>query len=205
MRKIPLLLISIMGLGLSVSAQAAEKRYVSDDLSTYVHSGPGTKYRIVGTLNAGEPVELISTDSQFAQVKDEKGRTVWLPVEQLSNVPSMKTRIPELEAENQKLRQQLDNIDNTWNTRTADMQQRVADNDSIVSQLKAENEKLKNELIKSGKKLDIAEVNLDDRRRELILQWFMYGGGVAGAGLIFGLILPHLIPRRKKRNDRWMN
>ncbi len=194
-----------MGLGLSVSAQAAEKRYVSDDLSTYVHSGPGTKYRIVGTLNAGEPVELISTDSQFAQVKDEKGRTVWLPVEQLSNVPSMKTRIPELEAENQKLRQQLDNIDNTWNTRTADMQQRVADNDSIVSQLKAENEKLKNELIKSGKKLDIAEVNLDDRRRELILQWFMYGGGVAGAGLIFGLILPHLIPRRKKRNDRWMN
>ncbi len=84
------------------------------------------------------------------------------------------------------------------------MQQKVADNDNIVSQLKAENEKLKNELIKSGKKLEIAEVNLDDRRRELILQWFMYGGGVAGVGLILGLILPHIIPRRKKRNDGWM-
>lgn len=205
MRKIPLLLISIMGLGLSVGAHAAEKRYVSDELSTYVHSGPGTKYRIVGTLNAGEPVELISTDDKFAQVKDEKGRTVWLPIEQLNNTPSMKIRIPELEAENQKLRQQLDNIDNTWNTRTANMQQSVADNDSIVKQLKAENEKLKNELIKAGKKLEIVEVNLDDRRRELILQWFMYGGGVAGVGLIFGLILPHIIPRRKKRHDRWMN
>ncbi len=33
----------------------------------------------------------------------------------------------------------------------------------------------------------------------------MYGGGVAGAGLILGLILPHIIPRRRKRNDRWMN
>lgn len=132
--------------------------------------------------------------------------SVWLPTEQLSNIASMKTRIPELEAENQKLRQQLENIDSTWNNRTADMQQRVADNDSIVNQLKVENEKLKNELIKAGKKLDIAEVNLDDRRRELILQWFMYGGGVAGAGLIFGLILPHIIPRRKKRrNDRWMS
>ena len=84
------------------------------------------------------------------------------------------------------------------------MQQKVADNDSEVRQLKAENEKLKNELIKAGKKLDIAEVNLDDRRRELILQWFMYGGGVAGAGLILGLLLPHIIPRRKKRNDGWM-
>lgn len=205
MRKIPLLLISIMGLSLSVSASAAEKRYVSDDLSTYVHSGPGTKYRIVGTLNAGESVELISTDDGFAQVKDERGRTVWLPLEQLSATPSMKTRIPELEAENQKIRQQLENIDNTWNTRTADMQQRVADNDNTVKQLKAENEKLKNELIKAGKKLEIVEVNLDDRRRELILQWFMYGGGVAGVGLILGLILPHIIPRRKKRNDRWMS
>lgn len=203
MRKIPLLLISIMGLGLSLNTQAVEKRYVSDDLSTYVHSGPGTKYRIVGTLNAGEEVELISTDNKFAQVRDDKGRTVWLPADQLNNKQSMKTRIPELEAENQKLRQQLDNIDGTWNTRTADMQQKVADNDNIVRQLKAENEKLKNELIKSGKKLEIAEVNLDDRRRELILQWFMYGGGVAGAGLILGLILPHLIPRRKKRNDGW--
>ncbi|MCW2257919.1 SH3 domain protein [Providencia alcalifaciens] len=205
MRKIPLLLISIMGLSLSVSASAAEKRYVSDDLSTYVHSGPGTKYRIVGTLNAGESVELLSTDDNFAQVKDERGRTVWLPSEQLNTTPSMKTRIPELEAENQKLRQQLENIDNTWNTRTADMQQRVADNDNTVKQLKAENEKLKNELIKAGKKLEIVEVNLDDRRRELILQWFMYGGGVAGVGLILGLILPHIIPRRKKRNDRWMS
>lgn len=205
MRKIPLLLISIMGLSLSIGTAAAEKRYVSDELSTYVHSGPGTKYRIVGTLNAGESVELLSTDGNFAQVKDERGRTVWLPTEQLSNIPSMKTRIPQLEAENQKLRQQLENIDNTWNTRTSDMQQKVADNDNVVKQLKAENEKLKNELIKSGKKLEIAEVNLDDRRRELILQWFMYGGGVAGAGLIFGLILPHIIPRRKKRNDRWMS
>lgn len=205
MRKIPLFLISIIGLSLSIGTAAAEKRYVSDELSTYVHSGPGTKYRIVGTLNAGESVELLSTDGNFAQVKDERGRNVWLPTEQLSNIPSMKTRIPQLEAENQKLRQQLENIDNTWNTRTADMQQRVADNDNVVKQLKAENEKLKNELIKSGKKLEIAEVNLDDRRRELILQWFMYGGGVAGAGLIFGLILPHIIPRRKKRNDRWMS
>lgn len=31
----------------------------------------------------------------------------------------------------------------------------------------------------------------------------MYGGGVAGIGLLLGMVLPHLIPRRKK--DRWMN
>ena len=203
MRKI--LLISLIGLSLSMTAQAAEKRYISDELSTYVHSGPGNQFRIVGTLNAGDEVEVIATDKDFVQVKDSRGRTVWLASEQLSSQPSMKVRIPALEAENRELRDKLENIDNTWNTRTADMQNKVADSDNVVSQLKAENEKLKNELIKAGKKLEIVEVNLDDRRRELILQWFMYGGGVAGVGLIFGLILPHIIPRRKKRNDRWMS
>nr|WP_314264285.1 TIGR04211 family SH3 domain-containing protein [uncultured Moellerella sp.] len=203
MRKI--LLISLIGLSLSMTAQAAEKRYISDELSTYVHSGPGNQFRIVGTLNAGDEVEVIATDKNFVQVKDNRGRTVWLASEQLSSQPSMKVRIPALEAENRELRDKLENIDNTWNTRTADMQNKVADSDNVVSQLKSENEKLKNELIKAGKKLEIVEVNLDDRRRELILQWFMYGGGVAGVGLIFGLILPHIIPRRKKRNDRWMS
>ncbi len=188
-----------------MTAQAAEKRYISDELSTYVHSGPGNQFRIVGTLNAGDEVEVIATDKNFVQVKDNRGRTVWLASEQLSSQPSMKVRIPALEAENRELRDKLENIDNTWNTRTADMQNKVADSDNVVSQLKSENEKLKNELIKAGKKLEIVEVNLDDRRRELILQWFMYGGGVAGVGLIFGLILPHIIPRRKKRNDRWMS
>lgn len=32
----------------------------------------------------------------------------------------------------------------------------------------------------------------------------MYGGGVLGVGLLLGLLLPHMLPRRKK-SDRWMN
>lgn len=49
------------------------------------------------------------------------------------------------------------------------------------------------------KKLDAISVQLDDKQRDIILQWFMYGGGVAGAGLLLGLLLPHMIPRRKKK------
>ncbi|MHA6498813.1 TIGR04211 family SH3 domain-containing protein, partial [Escherichia coli] len=42
------------------------------------------------------------------------------------------------------------------------------------------------------------------RDSTIIMQWFMYGGGVLGLGLLLGLVLPHLIPTRK-RKDRWMN
>ncbi|SUI45122.1 SH3 domain-containing protein [Serratia marcescens] len=54
------------------------------------------------------------------------------------------------------------------------------------------------------KKVNAVNLQLDDKQRTIILQWFMYGGGVAGVGLLLGLLLPHLIPRRKN-NNRWMN
>ena len=73
-----------------------------------------------------------------------------------------------------------------------------------MEQLKEENQKLKNELIVAQKKVDAASVQLDDKQRTIIMQWFMYGGGVLGLGLLLGLVLPHLIPTRK-RKDRWMN
>ncbi|SPW45835.1 signal transduction protein [Escherichia coli] len=63
------------------------------------------------------------------------------------------------------------------------MQQKVAQSDSVINGLKEENQKLKNELIVAQKKVDAASVQLDDKQRTIIMQWFMYGGGRAGAWL----------------------
>ncbi|MCL6408747.1 TIGR04211 family SH3 domain-containing protein, partial [Dickeya dadantii] len=76
--------------------------------------------------------------------------------------------------------------------------------DSVINGLRQENQDLKNQLIVAQKKVSAANVQLDDKQRTIILQWFMYGGGVAGIGLLLGLLLPHIIPRKKK-NDRWMS
>ncbi len=64
---------------------------------------------------------------------------------------------------------------------------------------------MKNELVVAQKKVDAANLQLDDKQRTIIVQWFaMYGGGVLGVGLLLGLVLPHLVPSHK-RKDRWMN
>ena len=75
---------------------------------------------------------------------------------------------------------------------------------NVISELQKENESLKNQLVVAQKKVSAVNLQLDDKQRTIILQWFMYGGGVAGIGLLLGLVLPHLIPSRKK-NNRWMN
>ncbi|MEH0875170.1 TIGR04211 family SH3 domain-containing protein [Pectobacterium cacticida] len=206
MQKLGLLCFTLFSLTLSCTAQADEKRYISDELLTYIHSGPGNQYRIVGTLNAGAEVTLLSVNEStgYAQIRDDKNRSAWLPLNQLSTTPSLRTRVPALESQVNDLTEKLNNIDQTWKQRTADMQQKVAASDSIISGLRQENQDLKNQLIVAQKKVSAANVQLDDKQRTIILQWFMYGGGVAGIGLLLGLLLPHIIPRKKK-NDRWMN
>ncbi|HEY3591269.1 MAG TPA: TIGR04211 family SH3 domain-containing protein [Buttiauxella sp.] len=206
MHKFRLICLTLLSLSVSVVAHADEKRYVSDELNTWVRSGPGDNYRLLGTVNAGEEVTLLQSneETKYGQVRDSNGRTSWIPLAQLSTTPSLRTRVPDLENQVKTLTDKLTNIDTTWNQRTADMQQKVAQSDSVITSLKEENQQLKNQLIVAKKKVDAANVQLDDKQRAIIMQWFMYGGGVAGFGLLLGLLLPHMIPSRKKK-DRWMN
>ncbi len=206
MQKLRLICLTVLSLTLSLSAYAEEKRYISDELDTYVHSGPGNQYRIVGTLKGGDEVTLISVNdgTNYGQIRDSKGKATWIPLDQLSETPSLRVRVPDLEQQVKTLTDKLANIDNSWNQRTAEMQQKVAASDSVISELQKENESLKNQLVVAQKKVNAVNLQLDDKQRTIILQWFMYGGGVAGIGLLLGLILPHLIPSRKK-NNRWMN
>ncbi|CNL30334.1 TIGR04211 family SH3 domain-containing protein [Yersinia proxima] len=206
MQKLRLICLIVLSLTVSLSAYAEEKRYISDELDTYVHSGPGNQYRIVGTLKGGDEVTLISVNdsTNYGQIRDSKGKTTWIPLDQLSETPSLRVRVPDLEQQVKTLTDKLANIDNSWNQRTAEMQQKVAASDSVISELQKENESLKNQLVVAQKKVNAVNLQLDDKQRTIILQWFMYGGGVAGIGLLLGLILPHLIPSRKK-NNRWMN
>ncbi|WAT08745.1 TIGR04211 family SH3 domain-containing protein [Rouxiella badensis] len=206
MNKLRLFGFALLTLGITWGAHADEKRYISDDLITYIHSGPGNQFRIVGALNSGDEVTLKSVNSatNYGQIVDAKGRDAWIPLDQLSTSPSLRTQVPDLQQQVKTLTDKLSNIDNSWNQRTAEMQQKVASSDSIINGLKKENQDLKNQLLVAQKKVSAVNVQLDDKQRTIILQWFMYGGGVAGIGLILGLLLPHLVPRRKKK-DRWMS
>ncbi|OKP01487.1 TIGR04211 family SH3 domain-containing protein [Xenorhabdus eapokensis] len=206
MQKLHQLFILLLSFTLPLSVHAEEKRYVSDDLSAYIRSGPSIKNRIIGSLNAGEEVTLISpkSDNGFLQIQDNKGRISWIFASELSTIPSLHERLPAMEQEIKALTENLAAIDDKWNKRTAELQNKVANSDKIISDLKKENVQLQNKLIVAEKKVEVANFQLDDRQREIILQWFAYGGGGAGIGLILGLILPHIIPRRKKK-DRWMS
>ena len=78
---------------LATSAIAANN-YVSDELYTYTHKGPGTQYKILGIVNAGEKIKVLSTDANtgYTEIKDNKGRSVWIDSKHVSNKPGLKLR-----------------------------------------------------------------------------------------------------------------
>ena len=115
MPKLRLIGLTLLALSATAVSHAEETRYVSDELNTWVRSGPGDHYRLVGTVNAGEEVTLLQTDANtnYAQVKDSSGRTAWIPLKQLSTEPSLRSRVPDLENQVKTLTDKLTNIDNT--------------------------------------------------------------------------------------------
>lgn len=188
-RKTTLILLMIISLASSANALT---RYVSDDLFTYVHSGPGTKYKIIGSVNAGEPIKVLQTnkDAGFTEIKDPKGRSGWINSKYISRQPGLQERLAKLEIQFTKL-----------NTQLTAAKDNLKSHSNKVHELENTNSIL-NEELEQVKVLN-ASLNeiLDTKKNDLLLRWFSYGGMVGGIGLLLGLILPSLMPRRKK--SRW--
>lgn len=180
----------------------AETAYVTENLNTYLRKGAGDNFKIAGAIQAGEPVTVLNRQDRYTLIRDSKNREAWILNSELSSTPSSKSENPRLKAQVQELTTKLNNIDNDWKQRTAEMQRRSIDSNQKSSQLLEENSQLKRELeITKNKNRDL-EAMLDAGKREIAIQWFIYGGSVLGVGLILGLILPLIFPKRR-RNDGW--
>lgn len=190
-------------LSLPLQAQEPEgSHWVSDDLTTWVRSGPTDGYRIVGTLTAGEPVTVLETSGDYSRVENSEGDTVWVLTRELQETPSAKVRLPLLEQRVTELTRELDGINDDWDSRVASMVQELETSEQRIDELESRNSELESESATSRQTIRQLQARLDTQEEDLLLRYFMYGGGVAGAGLVVGLIVPHL-PRRRRKNDRW--
>ena len=183
-------------------AQDEAQHWVSDQLPTYVRSGPTDGYRIVGTLDSGEPVTLLERQNDYSRVRSQDGDTVWIPSRYLQDTPSARSRLPELQTRVDELTSELDGINQEWEQRVADMKTTLDERGQRIEELEARNDELNSAYGEAQETVRGLEARLDTQEQDLLMRYFMYGAGVAGAGLLVGLIVPHL-PRRRKRRSGW--
>jgi SH3 domain protein len=192
----------LTGTSFDATAQSANQAWVTDELSTYVRSGPTDGYRIIGTLNAGEQVEVLETSGDYTRVRNSDGNAVWVLSNELQETPSAVEQLPALEAQVEELTAELEGINETWEQRTASMTETLELRERRIAELEASNQELDAQAEQSRRQVRALQARLETQEEDLLMRYFMYGGGVAGAGLLVGLIVPHL-PRRRKKRDRW--
>jgi len=187
-------LLCVQSLAQEPNDSSGETRYISDDLFTYLHAGPGRNFRILGSVVAGTRVTLLQTDAEknFVEIIDDKQRTGWVDAEFINISRSVRTLVPGLQ-------QQVEKTENTI------LQQRES-NDLLNQQildLTSQNTNLKKKLSNAEKENTKITQTLANYDQTAQMEWFTRGGIVAVISLLVGIILTYL-PKKRRRNDNWM-
>ncbi|MCJ8296729.1 MAG: TIGR04211 family SH3 domain-containing protein [Colwellia sp.] len=182
---------------LSSSAQAAENNYkqgyISDELFIYMHAGPGTNYRILGTVIAGSEVKITGTeDNGYSEIIDDKNRATWVESKYVTPKAGLRFVVAELNrkiATSSDFSSQLDGEVNGLN--------------SQVTLLTNDKKKLMAELKQLTTTLAETRTKIKDQDTNIKKQWFFNGALVLVIGLILGLILPRFFTRRRGAMESW--
>nr|WP_217266314.1 TIGR04211 family SH3 domain-containing protein [Vibrio cholerae] len=183
----------------------AQDRYIADKLFTYMHSGPSNQYRILGSIDAGEKVKLIEVnkESGYSHIADERGRTGWVESRFITREVSNTLRLPALEKELEEVKKLLANARQNADSEKAGLAESLELRNQQIADLERNYADISKQLTDSQNEIRELRAKLDTQKEDLLLKYFTYGGGVAGIGLLLGLVLPHIIPRRKRHPAGW--
>lgn len=179
---------------------ADQTRWVSDHLATYVRSGPTDSHRIVGTMKSGQSVQVINVQGDYTQVRSEKGDTVWIRSMDLQTQPGPVEYVPQLQKQVAELKGRLDSADHDFQQKTTGMRELLDSRKARIDELEVNRQKLDQQLTQAQADLRSVQSQLGSERQQVLMRYFAYGGAVAGGGALFGLIMPRLFSRSRKRN-----
>lgn len=193
--RLVLRILTIVGaLLLSPSLFAANQTsYISDDVFIYLHGGPGTQFRILGSVEAGQKVtSLGEAQGDYSKIIDHKGREGWVQTKMLSAKVSLREQLPALQAE---LDQTKADLSTALTTTDASVQE--------LNQIKSQLSKAQRELASATQERDSAQVKLASMQKNERFEMWKQGGFIAAGGLILGIIIVYLPRPQRKPKNRW--
>ncbi|MEA1890145.1 MAG: TIGR04211 family SH3 domain-containing protein [Pseudomonadota bacterium] len=215
------ILLCILLLG---SAPAlAETGYITDQLKITLRSGESTTHKVIRMLPSGTAVTILGRNKQtnYAKVRLADGTTGYVLNRMILNERPARERLAEAEQQLVVLRQEPGKL----SSQLADLQETHAELQRKFSEMENENNNLKLELASLSKvardplriagerdsaversqhlsdELDMLRLKNQRLTDKTEQNWFLIGAGVVIAGIILGLLLPHM--RVKKNRSEW--
>jgi SH3 domain protein len=164
-------------------AARAERAWVKDELTVWVRSGPGNKYRNFRAIKTGDTVEILSRTKDWTQIKagDSEG---WIPVGFLQPEPPARIRLERHEAE------------------TADQRRRFTTISGEVSELRTQNAELsERQQTLEAELARIRDENIELRAGARWPEWIA-GASILVVGSLLGMFVQWSSGRRNTRRIR---
>lgn len=165
------LIITVLFTLLAAPAALAANRYISDDLFTFMHSGPNNTYRIIGSINAGSKVQLLQAnkDTGYTQVRDDRGRTGWVQSKFVTNQESMAIRLPRIEKELSEVKEQLANARQTSDTEKAGLVTSLETRNQQITDLEKKYSEISDQLTSVETENRELRAKLDTQKDDMLL------------------------------------
>ncbi|MEJ2453382.1 MAG: TIGR04211 family SH3 domain-containing protein [Candidatus Thiodiazotropha sp.] len=200
----------------------AETRYVTDVFKITMRSGESTSHKILRMLDSGMAVQVLSTnpDSGYSKVRAGGGEGYVLTrqlmrepsardqlanmqreIEALKAAPGeLRSNLANLQKEHRELSQAYKELETVKNKQEQELQsiQRTASNAIRISN---ERNELRKQVADLTREVEDLKQENRDLSNEATRDWFLIGAGVIIAGILIGLILPHL--RFQRRRSSW--
>ncbi len=176
----------------STSPTNAKTAYIIDNLYTFMRSGASKDYRLLGSIDAGTQLTLLSDEQNgFIKVKDDKDREGWVEAKFISESAGLKQQY-------QALNNEISTMQNRLRQAQVELPELQEQNTQLTeqnAQLLAQISQLQGEL---SQEQQLKQATSAKEKRQLLT----YGGAIAFLGLFSGIILTIVLSRRK-RYEGW--
>jgi SH3 domain protein len=159
----------------------AETAWVKDELRLNLRTGPGVQYRIVGVLQTGDTVQILSRGEGWTQVRPQNLAEGWIPEGYLQPTPPAGVALAEIDAEN------------------AELKRRLAALTESETRLREANEEMSGR--DAGQQAEITRLTRENLELRIGVRWpeWITGASIVLFGMALGAIVARGSGRRRKQ------
>ena len=206
----------LLSSALIMTAQAQEQRYVEDTRAVPLREGAALDQRTLLEVPTGTPVVVVQEqrDTGWALVRSREGTEGWMPLRFLKREPGARYQVvnalrllgqPDdgsvtLTAAIEQGRKELADMAVARDALQAELTE-LKQLSSNATQLDASNRDLNEQLHVLKNRIGVLEADNQRLRDDSWQKWFINGVWATGIGGLLTLLLPRLIPQRKRRSE----
>jgi SH3 domain protein len=204
------------------SGSTSATKYVSDELTIMLRTGPSRKHKIIRALSTGTELAVFESQKKFERVRTRSGIEGWVLSQHLTDKPLARhlladttEKLTKARTNNAQLQEQINQLRDNYNKLTedyrnldktkAEMEAELAHVRSVAAHpLQLSNEKQQLSLQTESLEDQVNSLNreLKKLRDNTHKQWFLSGAAVVLLGILIGLTIPKL---RRRRSSDWGN